>query len=184
MTNAGDSDEGKRATEGSTRAPQPKDEEFPVMPTADEAAAQRPGANAPKLVHYSFWLWIGTGVFAVFGAGLAFTAKEAMIEQAVNRNRNARVTPEQIADGANTLLWSLLIGSLILAALYALFGYKAREGTRSARTTLAVLTVITVLFQFFFGSIIGLFSALLAVVALVLLFMPSTRDYFPRPNRL
>lgn len=149
------------------------------MPTAAEAQQQRPGADAPKMVHYSFWLWLTAGAVAVLGAALAFPAKDAMVQNAVRQNKDPRITEQMIAEGANTLLWSLLVGSVILAALYGLFAYKAREGTRSARTALIVLTVITVLFQFVFGSIIGLLSAVLAMGALGLLFVPSTRDYFP-----
>lgn len=183
VTNAGDSDENNRADETLPPARPGKDEEYSVMPTAAEADAQRSGASAPKLVHYSFWLWITAGLSAVAGAGLAFSAKDAMVDKAVEQNKDPRITEQMIEQGAGTLLWSLLVGSIILAVLYALCAYKIREGNRSARTMLIVLAVITVLFQYVFGSMIGLLSALLAVGALVLLFLPSTRDYFPQRRR-
>ncbi|TCP53109.1 hypothetical protein EV191_105172 [Tamaricihabitans halophyticus] len=153
------------------------------MPTADEAAAQGPGTAPPKLVNYSFWLWIGAAVFAVVGSGLAFTAKDGMIQDAVDRNNDPNITPEQIADGANTLLWSLFIGSVVLAVFYVLFAYKMRDGNRSARNWLLGFTIVTVLFQLLFGTIIGLFSGLLTVVAIALLYTASTRDYFPHNRR-
>ena len=65
-----------------------------------------------------------------------------------------------------------------------LFAYKAREGTRSARTVLTGLAVLSVLFQLLFLQ--GLFadvSALLLVIALVLLYLPRVAEYFPKVGK-
>ncbi|MEV7091913.1 hypothetical protein AB0M80_03645 [Amycolatopsis sp. NPDC051045] len=147
-----------------------------------------PGESAPKvapprLVQVSFWLWLVGGVVLIGGQVLALDLKQQLIDQLITQNREAgrQVDPAAVAGGTTTLLWLLLVGAVVFALLIALFAYKAREGTRSARTVLTGLAIACVLFQFaLFSSLPSLIAVLLFVVALVPMYLPSVSGYFPK----
>lgn len=155
------------------------------------AQAARPASQAdptpdepPTLVKVSFWLWIAAGLVLVAGFGLTLSAKEQLIQALIQLNNDPNISDEQLRQGATSLLWTLFIGAVAFAILFALFAYRAREGIRSARTILTVLAAISLIFQVvLFSNLVTLVSALLAVVALVLLYLPSVADYFPKTPR-
>lgn len=170
MANADESDD---FLKGMPPAPKPSGEE-----------TQAPSGPPPKPVNISFWLWIAAGLVLVVGFAITLAGKQQIIDELIRVNQDDRITDEQIADGTTSLLWMLLFGAVVFAALFALFAYKAREGTRKARTILTVLAAITFVFQLLlFSTIVTLFSMLLAVIALVLLYLPSVADYFPKAPR-
>ncbi|GAB3501333.1 hypothetical protein [Amycolatopsis cihanbeyliensis] len=141
--------------------------------------------NPPRVVNISFGLWVGSGLSMVAGYVLTLVSKDQIIEQLLEQTRDDRITPADMASGTTTFLWAVLVGSIAFAALFVLFAYKAREGTRSARSVLTVLAVVTMLFQFvLFGHVIfATLSTLLAVAALVLMYLPSVAYYFPKLPR-
>jgi magnesium-transporting ATPase (P-type) len=144
----------------------------------------RPAADPPRLVNISFALWIASSVVLIVAFVVILIGKQTFIDQLVKANKDPRVSPAQIASGTTALLWVLLVGAVVFALLNSLFAYKAREGTRSARTVLTVLTVIVLFVQaFLFTSVVSAFAALLAIAALVLMYLPSVRDYFPKVGR-
>ncbi|SFQ65538.1 hypothetical protein SAMN05421810_111212 [Amycolatopsis arida] len=168
MSTPEESDDERRAR---GRAPEPR---LPGDPPAT--------VDPPTPVNVAFGLWIASGLVMVIGYLVVLMNKEAVIAELVRQTRDARITEEQIASGTTTFLWAIFIGAMAFAGLFALFGYKAREGTRSARTVLTVLAAVTIVFQFtLFGHrLIASLSALLAIIALVLMYLPSVRDYFPK----
>jgi hypothetical protein len=113
--------------------------------------------------------------------------KQVIVDSVVKGNIDPKITRETIESGITTLLWTLVIGAVVFAVLFALFAYKAREGTRSARSILAVLFVLALLFQFLLQLLapIPLFGLILALFALALMFWPTetVRGYFPKVGR-
>lgn len=108
--------------------------------------------------------------------------RQRIIEQ------NIKATPqypaEQVASGTTTFLVVVLIGAVSFAILYVLFAYKARQGTRSARTVLTVFFAIALVFQFTLGLfqlVLALLAMLVALIALILMYLPGVRPYFPKP---
>ena len=166
------------------KAPPPPEE--PVMPTAREAAARRAQAGrrfeeaAPKTLKWAFYLFVASGVVWVFGSVAALIIKQSLIDEQVKRNTDPKISAEQISTAVNQVLWLALILSVAFAVFMALFGYKATEGTRRARTLVTIFGVIVVLFHLLLnGTLIGLLSAFLALAALALLYSPTARKYFP-----
>ena len=160
----------------------PEPEEPPVMPTADEAAAAAPEQPAPGSVRYAFIAWILAAIVGLANSVLMLAYKERLIDSAIKNNKNPNVTNDQIASGTTTLLWMFLVGSVVFGALFVLFAYKAHGGVRRARTLLLVLGVITVLYYFLIlRTTLGLMSALLALTASILLYLPKASEYFRRP---
>ncbi|WP_116041696.1 hypothetical protein [Amycolatopsis palatopharyngis] len=138
--------------------------------------------DPPKLVNVSFGLWIASGVAMVLGYVVTLVNKDEIVAQLLEISGNNEISEEQLASGTTSFLWAALVGAIAFAVMFALFAYKAREGTRSARTVLTVLAVITMLFQLLlFGHrLFGSLSALLAAIAVVLLYLPSVTGYFPK----
>ncbi len=166
------------------KAPPPPEE--PVMPTAREAAAKRARpdgtvAPVPGLLRWSFYLALLSAVIGVVGGVFLLLNKQTLIDDLIENNTNADLTNEQIASGTTTLLWMLMIVTVVFGALLALFGYKAQEGVKKARTMMTVLTVLVVLFYFvLFTTPFGLLSALLALIAVALLYLPAASQYYRR----
>jgi dipeptide/tripeptide permease len=174
-------------TEDNNTADQTDDErrKAGLSPNALPAGAPSPGSLAPTEVKVSFWLWITAGVVYVIGYVIFLLNKQEIVDTIVKGNTDPKITPETINSSITTLLWMLVVGAVVFALLFALFAYKAREGTRSARSILAVLFVLVVLFQFLLQlfSLVTLFGVLIALFALALLFWPTVRDYFPKVGR-
>lgn len=155
-----------------------------LPPAPRFAGGERPAVDPPNPVKVSFVLWIVAGLVLAFGFGLTVTAKQEVIDTLVRMNNDPRISDEQIASGTGTLLWVLFIGAIVLAILFALFAYKAREGTRSARAVLTVLAAFTLIFQVvLFSNLYTLAAALFAIVAAALMYLPSVAPYFPKVGK-
>ncbi|OQO90963.1 hypothetical protein [Saccharomonospora piscinae] len=153
---------------------------LPPEPSMPGAARDR--GRPPTPVSVSFWLYVLAGLVLVAAFGFTLTQQEDVSEALIDLNTTDGLDEEQIRSGVTTLLWTLFVGAVAFAVMFALFGWKAREGTRSARTTLTVLAVITLLLQvlLFPTSLPMLAASFLAVVATALLYLPSVAHYFPR----
>ena len=137
--------------------------------------------HAPAAVNVACGLWAAAAVLLIAGAVLTLLNKEQIVAEFVGRAQSRRIPAEEIAEGATTALWGLLIGAIAYAGLIGLFAYKAREGTRSARSVLAGLGAVLILGQFvLFPNILTVASALAAVAALVLMYLPSVAEHYPR----
>ncbi len=159
----------------------------PVLP-----GQEKPTIAVPMPVAISFWLWIAAGVTLVTGQILLLTMKQRLIDEVVKQIASQPIPgqpadPAQVASGLTTLLWMLLIGSIAFAVLFGLFAYKAREGTRSARSVLTGLAIFLVIIELvFFRGALNLFlllSTLLAAIALMLMYLPSVMNHFPKVGR-
>jgi hypothetical protein len=158
--------------------------EPPVMPTADEAAAEAPAPDErPVPVRYAFVVWVLAGIFAIVNAVDLLIDKQALIDAWI-KTKDPNITDEQVASGVNTLLWMLLVAAVVFAVLFALFAYKAQDAVRRARLLLTVLCVLTVLFYFLIlPTQFGLMTALLSLAATVLMYLPSSNRFY-RPRQL
>ncbi|WP_130342228.1 hypothetical protein [Herbihabitans rhizosphaerae] len=187
MTTSGNSDAADSNESGSNgderpervRKQRPALPKFPGLPSADDRKASDRTADAPRLVMVSFWLWFVAGAAGVLCGILLLAAKSQLIDELIKANKNASLTPDQIESGTTTLVWMIFLGTIVFAALFALFAYKARQGVRSSRTILTVLAVITVLFFYLlFRHPVGLLSALLALIATVLMYTPQATEFY------
>lgn len=171
MTAANESDDERRA------------QGLPPAPSLPDSEQERPAP--PRPVQVSFWLWIASGVVFVIAYLVVFLARQQVIDRLVEANTNPDVTPDKISSGTTVLFAMLLVGAVSFAAFFALFGWKARQGTRSARTVLTVLLLITLLFQFLLQTYTGitLIATLFGLVALALMYVPSVQPFFPKVPR-
>ncbi|KAA9165013.1 hypothetical protein FPZ12_006225 [Amycolatopsis acidicola] len=144
-----------------------------------------PVIDPPKPVQVSFWLWVASGVVFIIGYVLMFVARNQLIDQLIKNNTDTSVSADQIRSGMTVMFAVVLVGAVSFAALYVLFAWKARQGTRSARTVLTVLMAITLVFQLAvqFASIVTLLATVIGLVGLLLMYLPNVNPYFPKVTR-
>jgi hypothetical protein len=158
-------------------------EKAPPPPKEEALRAQakrRFEEPTPRPLRFSFYFFTASGLVWLLSSVIYLLNKQNIVDAQV-KSDTTKLTPEQIDSAVNQLLWILLVASLLFTVFLGLFGYKATEGTRRARTLVTIFAVMTVIFHvFLFPAQLGLLSALFAFVGLGLLwFAPSSRKYFP-----
>lgn len=158
-------------------------EKAPPPPREQELRAQakrRFEEPPPRTLRFSFYFFTAAGLVWLVSMVVSLFYKQTIIDNQIKTNQNPDITPEQITSAINQLLWILIIASLAFTVFLGLFGYKATEGTRRARTLVTIFASIMVLFHLLLApSQLGILSALLAVTGLALLWSRSSRKYFP-----
>lgn len=169
--------------------PGPEDEQrggddIPAAPSDPELFDPGPHHEpvyAPTPVNVSCGLWGVAGVLLIAGFVMTLLEQDRIVADLMARGGDEDLSAERVAGGVSMVVWGLLIGAVAYAVLFGLFAYKAREGTRSARTVLTVLTAVLVLAQFtLFPNTITVSATVVAALALVLMYLPSVAHHFPR----
>lgn len=161
----------------------PADE--PVMPTADEAARRAQSKRRfeeppPRTLRISLYFFVTAGLIWLASMVISLYYKQDLIDAQIEASRDTNLSPEQIANGVTQILWIVTIAALTFTVFLGLFGYKATEGTRRARTLVTIFGSVLVLFHLLLnGTPPGILSAMFCLVGLALLWSPSARKYFP-----
>jgi hypothetical protein len=162
--------------------PPPREETLRAKSKAPRSFDEPP----PRTLKFSFYFFAASGLVWLLNAIVALLDKQHLIDDQIALDQNSRLTPDQIASVVTQILWIFLVIAVVFAAFVALFGYKATEGTRRARTLVTIFSVMLVLFQMFifrvptaFGDFTAILSAFLALVGLTLIWSPTARAYFP-----
>jgi hypothetical protein len=157
---------------------------MPAAPPLHEGELRGPqNVPAPTPVQVSFWLWVATAVLGLVAAVIGFTQRDA----ALNAVRAANVRHLSDAELETAVTLGLVVAAVffvVLAGLYLLFAFKARAGRNWARIVLTVLTVLDVLFLATNFTLVSGLSTLLAVVAVVLLFLPASNAFYAASKRV
>src|SRR5699024_9331838 len=124
--------------------------------------------------------WGVAGVLLIGGFVLTGLQQDRIVADFMASSGEQDISRAQLADGISTAVWGLLIGAIAYAGLLGLFAYKAREGTRSARSVLTGLTVVLVLAQFgLFPNAVTVLAFLVSVVAFVFLYLTRVASHLP-----
>lgn len=134
----------------------------------------------PRTLRFSFYFFTAAGLIWLLSMVASLIYKQDIINNEIKRNQNPKITPDQIAGAVNQILWIVTVAALAFTIFLGLFGWKATEGTRRARTLVTIFAVMLVLFQLLLnGTQFGVLSAMFAFVGLFLLWSRSARKYFP-----
>lgn len=167
------------------KAPPIRADDEPVMPTAREAALRAQAKRrfeepAPRTLRISFYFFVAAGLIWLASMVISLIYKQDIIDAQIEASKDTDLTPDQIANGVTQILWIVTIAALTFTVFLGLFGYKATEGTRRARTLVTIFGTILVLFHLLLnGTPPGILSAMFCLVGLALLWSPSARKYFP-----
>jgi hypothetical protein len=158
-------------------------EKAPPPPHAEALRAQakrRFEEPPPRTLRFSFYFFVGAGFIWLVTGVLFLVNKQSIVNDQVASGDNNGLTPDEIARALTQILWIYLVMAAVFAAFLGLFGYKATEGARRARTLVTIFSAILVLFHLFvLRTPYGLLSAIFALIGLALLWSPSARKYFP-----
>jgi hypothetical protein len=157
------------------KAPRPPREEV-IRARAKRRFEEPP----PRTLRFSFYFFTASGLVWLVSMVASLIFKNDIINAEIERNQNPDITPEQIANAVTQILWIVTIAALAFTVFLALFGYKATEGTRKARTLVTIFSTMLVIFHLLLnGTSLGILSALLSLIALALLWSRSARAYLP-----
>ncbi|RKT57898.1 hypothetical protein [Saccharothrix australiensis] len=168
---------------------QPQQPHIPPPPPLSESELQgaaHPGGHAlpvPKEVRVSFWIWIAGAVLSVVGSLYALTQRDEIADVLRRQPNASELSPEQFDAAVTTSVLFAVVLGVVFAGLYVLFAFKARAGRNWARVVLTVLTALGLLSTLFGASVSGLFTSLISVVAVVLLYLPNSKAYFDAVKR-
>jgi MFS family permease len=160
--------------------------ELEKAPPAPREEALRAQANRrfeeppPRALRFSLYFFVASGGIWLLSMVASLIYKQDIINNEIKRNTDPKITADQIAGAVNQILWIVTVAAIAFTVFLALFGYKAREGARRARTLVTIFSVVLILFHLLLnGTQLGILSAMFALVGLALLWSPSSRKYFP-----
>ncbi len=137
------------------QAAQPSGYAYPSA--ANLPQAERP--PLPKEVNIAFWLIIAAGVVSLISAFMPV---------------DTSAIPPEMRD---MMVGFAVGGGVVGLAIYVLLAIFIRKGHNWARITATVLAGLSV-FGLFTGNILGILSILLGLVAVGLLYMKPSNNYF------
>jgi hypothetical protein len=151
--------------------------EFPVEsePTAESAS---PVVTAPTTVRVSFWILMFSALLRFFFAMVTAVTWNSLVDRAV-QTLPAGVTAAQMRSEMHTLLIANIVLDVVFGVLYVLFAYMVRAGRNWARLAVTAVVLVFGLFDILNGTdVFTLFSVLLELVAVGVLYAPTSRAYF------
>ncbi|MFD5824260.1 hypothetical protein [Lentzea sp. NPDC060358] len=133
-------------------------------------------SGTPGTITIGYWLVVTGVALTVLAALYVLLNKQALVDAAVQGNKDQNITPDMIASTVNGLLIVSLVVTVVLGALAVWFAGKVRGGLRKSRTGLTITLLIGLFFQMITNTL-GVVAALIAVAGLVLLFFRQSSDY-------
>jgi len=145
-------------------------------PDTDTRPARR---RIPLPVRLSFWIWMLSAAALTVSAGLLLVQRGDIITQ--TQRHNPAATPEQVVAAVNrSLAWTIGL-YLVCAVVYVVLALRMRAGRNWARVALAVIMVLGLMQQMSAGT--SSIGTLMAIAAVLLMYLPSVGDYFQRRGR-
>lgn len=173
--------------------PPPSDRGYPSAPPPPPAGYGAPAwgdgtpvvapSEPPRTVTIAFWLYIAGAVLSVISGIITIitvSGSRAQFLSAIEQqNANLRgATPQQAADAALVVAIVFTIVTLLFWAItLVLFAFFMRRGANWARIILTILTVLSLL-NIIDGYGAGFLEFALAVVAVVLIWLRPSNEYF------
>lgn len=145
-----------------------------------------PAVRRPGTVEAAFWIYLVSAVLTFAATLLVFTAAgQQAIRDAVRQGVQTRgVNEDQLIQTAQII--AVVVG-LIIVAIALLFVFKMRAGRNWARVVLTVFGVLSLL-SLFSGVRTGtstpdFIGPIVTLVALVLMWLPASNEYFAAAKR-
>jgi hypothetical protein len=137
----------------------------------------------PGPVLASFWILIVSAALRVASAALTFATWHPLIQQGLTQRPRTMSVAQATHQITDYLITSVTF-DFVFAAGYVALAYAVRSGRNWARLTVTAIIVLTGVFILFQGGdVITLVLLLVALVAVALLYLPKSREYFtPTPT--
>jgi Flp pilus assembly protein TadB len=134
----------------------------------------------PGSVLASFWILVVSAALHIASVALTFATWHSLVQEGVGQ-RPRTMSVAQATSQLHSYLITLVVLDIAFTIVYVALGYAIRAGRNWARTTLTVIVVLSGVFILFQGSdVITLALLVIALAAVVLLYLPGSRGYFTR----
>jgi hypothetical protein len=153
---------------------------LPVYPTGSSADEPPTRAKRPVPVTISFWILIFSAVLDILSGVVTLATYQDAVNAALKTTPPSGTSMAQWESYIHTVLNISLALDLVFGAMYVLFAFMIRAGRNWARLTATGVVILFGLLTIFTGAsdILSLVSILVEVIAIGLLYAPSSRDYF------
>jgi hypothetical protein len=140
-----------------------------------------PVRKPPTQVIASFWILIASAALRVVIAAITLASWNSIIDQQLRNPLPANTTAAQARDAFQNYLTYNIVLDVVFGGLYVLFAYRIRAGRNWARLTMTAIVVIFGLFDIL-GRTDGitLISVIVELVAVALLYMRGSKEYFAK----
>ncbi|MET9228477.1 hypothetical protein [Lentzea sp. NPDC003310] len=133
-------------------------------------------SGTPGTINAGYWLVVAGSALGVLAALVMLLNKQALVDAAVQANKDQKITPDMIASTMTVLVVVSLVVTVLLAGLAVWFAGKVRSGIRKSRTGLMITVLIGLFFQMLTNTL-GIVAALIAVAGLVLFYFRQSNEY-------
>jgi len=162
--------------------------------SANTPTPNRSTAPPPGPVNGAFFIYLLAAAIFVVGIVLTFTSDiwDRALRENADMVNSSGMTTEQLINVTKTI--AIVVG-VVFVGLYLLFAFKMRAGRNWARIVLTVLSALSVVSQFSASASVtinnqtytsstnqatGWVGAIVSVIAIVLMFLPASNEYFAR----
>jgi hypothetical protein len=144
----------------------------------------RPATKPPGPVLGSFWILIVSAALRAVIALVTLVDWQSFVNTQLSEPLPANTTVAQARDAIHTYLTVNVTLDLVFAALYVLCAFQLKAGRNWARVGLTVIVVLFAVFNIIGGTdVVTLISVLVELLAVVLLYVPTSRAYFTPPEK-
>lgn len=139
--------------------------------------------KAPGPVLASFWILVVSAALHIASSALTVATWHTLVQQGLGQ-RPKGISAIQWSQEIHDYLVTTLVLDIAFAVIYVALAYAIRSGRNWARVTLTVIIVLSGVFILLQGGNIStLVLLLVALVAVVLLYLPASRAFFaPEPT--
>jgi len=149
-------------------APEPDPQSAPEAPTAP-----------PMPVVVSFWILIASAALRMLVVVITVVNWTNVVNELLKQPRPANTSIAQATSAIHSYLIANLVLDFVFAGLYVLFAFLMRRGRNWARLTITAIVALFAVLGVLNGSdLFTLVSVLIELVAVGLLYMRSSKDYF------
>lgn len=140
-------------------------------------------SGIPRTITAGYWLVVAGAVLWVLAGVYQLANKQALVDAAMSRITDSKVTREMVESSATVTFVAVLVASVVLAGLAVWFAGKVKAGTKKSRTGLMIAVLINLFFQMV-GNTFAITPALIAMAGLVLFYFRQSTDYLTEREQL
>ncbi|MFD9699331.1 hypothetical protein [Lentzea sp. NPDC059081] len=140
-------------------------------------------SGTPGTITIGYWLVAAGSALGVLAALYVLLNKQALVDAAVQGNKDQKITPDMIASSVTVLLIVSMVVTVVLAALAVWFAGKVRGGLKKSRTGLMITLLVGLFFQMLTNTL-GVVTALIAISGLVLFYFRQSSEYLTERESL
>lgn len=135
-------------------------------------------AVGPAPRRASFWVAVVGALVMIVATALFFTVSGQLADQLLAASKDPGFTAAEAHSSTTRFLWTLLVVSVVLGGLQGWFTWRTATGKRGFRTAATIVLAFSIVFVLAVGSYLQLAGAVLLLVSVVLLYVPSSNAFF------